>query len=88
MTEDRNHKEQDAGEFMGVRVELGSPNPRLRAIRLLLDDLEYPNRDLRLSAQVLNCRREVEEVLSWLRAELRKEAQLEALFDDLHSDND
>jgi hypothetical protein len=62
-------------------------NPRVRALALLLDELEYPNRDLRLSAQVFNCKRELEEVLAWLRAEVEREVRLEALFEDLGADD-
>jgi hypothetical protein len=69
------------------RVDVNSTNPRVRALALLLDELEYPNRDLRLSAQVFNCKRELEEVVAWLRAEVHRELQLTALFEDLHSDD-
>lgn len=61
---------------------------RVRALRILLDEFEYPNRDLRLAAQVLQCRRELEEVLAWLRAEVAHEITLTTMFDDLHSDDD
>jgi hypothetical protein len=48
----------------------------------MLDEFEYPSRDIRLASQALQCRREVETVLEWLRAEVEKEIQLETMFDD------
>jgi hypothetical protein len=86
MTEhnDRQYREED---FSVILVNHNSKNPRVRALALLLDELEYPNRDLRLSAQVLNCKKELEEVVAWLRAEVEREAQLEVLFEDPHSDD-
>jgi hypothetical protein len=56
--------------------------PRVRALKIMLDEFEYPSRDLRLAAQVFNCKREIEEVMAWLRAEVEKEIQLETMFDD------
>ena len=74
-------------DYTIIRADFSSANPRVRALALVLDELEYPNRDLRLGAQVLNCKREMEEVVAWLRAEVRREAQVTALLDDLHSDD-
>jgi hypothetical protein len=56
--------------------------PRVRALKIMLDGFEYPSRDLRLAAQVFNCKREIEGVMAWLRAEVEKEIQLETMFDD------
>jgi hypothetical protein len=70
-----------------ILVNHNSPNPRVRALALLLDELEYPNRDLRLGAQVLECRRELESVMAWLRAEVEHEVRMEALFEDLGTDD-
>ncbi len=56
--------------------------PRVRALKIMLDEFEYPSRDLRLAAQVFNCKREIEGVMAWLRAEVEKEIQLETMFDD------
>jgi hypothetical protein len=75
-------------DFSIIRADHNSKDPRVRALAIVLDELEYPNRDLRLAAQVLDCKRELEEVVAWLRAEVFREAQLAALFDELHSDND
>jgi hypothetical protein len=58
------------------------PSPRVRALKIMLDEFEYPSRDIRLASQALQCRREVETVLEWLRAEVEKEIQLETMFDD------
>ena len=81
----RKYREED---FSVIRADLNSKNPRVRALAIVLDELEYPNRDLRLAAQVLDCKRELEEIVAWLRAEVFREAQITALFDDLHSDDD
>ena len=81
----RVHREEDHSVIL---VNHNSQNPRVRALAIVLDELEYPNRDLRLAAQVLDCKRELEEVVTWLRAEVFREAQITALFDDLHSDDD
>ena len=59
--------------------------PRVRALKIMLDEFEYPSRDLRLAAQVFNCKREIEEIMAWLRSEVEKEIQLETMFD---SNND
>ena len=56
--------------------------PRVRALRIMLDEFEYPSRDLRLASSALQCRKEVETILEWLRAEVEKEIQLETMFDD------
>jgi hypothetical protein len=56
--------------------------PRVRALKIILDEFEYPSRDLRLAAQVFNCRREIEGVMEWLRKEVEKEIELETMFDE------
>ena len=56
--------------------------PRVRALKIMLDEFEYPSRDLRLAAQVFNCKREIADVIEWLRAEVEKEISIEAMFDD------
>jgi hypothetical protein len=82
MTEHNDHQYREE-DFSVILVNHNSKNPRVRALALLLDELEYPSRDLRLGAQVLECRRELEEVVAWLRAEVEREVRLAALFEDL-----
>jgi hypothetical protein len=62
-------------------MTFNDPNPRVRALKIMLDEFEYPSRDLRLASQALQCRREIEEVLDWLRAEVEKQLQLETMFE-------
>ena len=69
-------------DFSVIRADHNSKDPRVRALAIVLDELEYPNRDLRLAAQVLDCKRELEGVIAWLRAEVEKEIQLETMFND------
>jgi len=78
----REYREEDLSEIV---PEFNDPSPRVRALKIMLDEFEYPSRDVRLAAQALQCRREVETVLEWLRAEVEKEIQLETMFD---SNND
>lgn len=56
---------------------------RVKALRLLMDDLEYPNRELRLMAQVEDCKDEVSQVCEWLRREVEREIEIETMFDGL-----
>ena len=56
-------------------------NPRVRALKLLLDDFENPNRDLRIAAQVLDCGDELRTVLAWLQAEIESEILIETMWD-------
>jgi len=56
---------------------------RVTALRLLLDDLEYPNRELKLMALVEDCTEEVAQVCLWLRREVERELEMETLFDGL-----
>jgi len=78
MTEKRCFREEDHSV---INAHLNDPNPRVRALKIMLDEFEYPSRDVRLAAQALQCPREVETVLGWLRAEVEKEIQLETMFD-------
>jgi hypothetical protein len=82
MTEDRCYREQDAGSFMEIVPELNNPSPRIRALKILLDEFEYPSRDLRLAAQVLNCKEELSCVIQWLYREVKREIELETMFED------
>ena len=84
MTEhnNRQYREED---FSRVVPEFNDPNPRVRALKIVLDELEYPNRDMRLAAQVLLCKPDLESVCEWLRAEVEREIRLETMFID---DND
>jgi hypothetical protein len=79
---DCNNRQYREEDFSVIVPELNDSNPRVRALRILLDEFEYPNRDLRLAAQVLQCRKALEDILAWLRAEIEKEIQLETMFDD------
>ena len=56
---------------------------RVKALRLMLDDLGYPNRERKLMAQVEDCTEEMLQVCQWLRREVEREIELEALFDGL-----
>ena len=83
MTENnRQYREED---FSRIVPEFNDPNPRVRALKIVLDELEYPNRDMRLAAQVLLCKPDLEAVCEWLRAEVEKEIRLETMFTE---DND
>ena len=54
---------------------------RVRALKLMLEELEYPSRDLRLSAQVMDCKSEMYAVCEWLRREVEREIEIETMFD-------
>jgi len=56
---------------------------RVKALRLMLDDLEYPNRELKLMAQVEDCTEEMLQVCQWLRREVEREIDLETLFEGI-----
>jgi hypothetical protein len=56
---------------------------RVKALRLVLDDLEYPNRELKLMAQVEDCTEELLQVCQWLRREVEREMEIETMFDGL-----
>jgi hypothetical protein len=63
-------------------MNFNDEKPRVRALKIMLDEFEYPSRDLRLAAQVFNCKREIASVIEWLRSEVEKELQIETMFDD------
>ena len=56
---------------------------RVKALRLMLDYLEYPNRELKLMAQVEDCTEEMLQVCQWLRREVEREIDLETLFEGI-----
>ena len=56
---------------------------RVKALRLMLDDLEYPNRELKLIAQAEDCTEELLQVCQWLRREVEGEIELETLFEGI-----
>jgi hypothetical protein len=56
--------------------------PRVRALKLMLDELEYPSRDLRIAAQVLNCKEELNSICQWLHREVERMIETETMFDD------
>jgi hypothetical protein len=56
---------------------------RVKALRLMLDYLEYPNRELKLMAQVEDCTEEMLQVCQWLRREVEREIELETLFEGI-----
>jgi hypothetical protein len=53
---------------------------RIRALKLVLDDLENPNREIRLAAEALQCKKELDGILKWLLAEVKGEIDLEKIF--------
>ena len=53
----------------------------LRALEIMFDELEYPNRDLRLAAQVMNCKAEINSICKWLAAEVQAAIFAETMFD-------
>lgn len=56
---------------------------RVKALRLMLDDLGHPNRELKLMAQVEDCTEEMLQVCQWLRREVEREIELETLFEGI-----
>jgi hypothetical protein len=56
---------------------------RVKALRLMLDDLGYPNRELKLMAQVEDCTEEMLQICQWLRREVEREIDLETLFEGI-----
>ncbi len=58
-------------------------NRRLIALRLVLDELETPSRDLRISAQCMDCKNEMYAICEWLRKEVEHEIEIENLFDGI-----
>lgn len=53
----------------------------VRALELMLEDLEYPNRELKLMAQVAECQDELLQVCRWLRREIEREISIQTMFD-------
>lgn len=53
----------------------------LRALEIMFDELEYPNRDLRLAAQVMDCKAEIHQICKWLAAEVQAAMFAETMFD-------
>jgi hypothetical protein len=45
------------------------------------DELDYPSRDLRLNAQVAQCKDEVLQICQWLRREIERAIDTETMFD-------
>ena len=58
-------------------------NKRLIALRLMLEELEIPSRDLRISAQCMDCKEELYTICEWLRKEIEHEIEIETLFDGM-----
>ena len=58
-------------------------NKRLIALRLMLGELEIPSRDLRISAQCMDCKEDLYAVCEWLRKEVEHEIEIETLFDGM-----
>lgn len=54
----------------------------LRALEIMFDELEYPNRDLRLAAQVMDCKAEIHQICKWLAAEVQAAMFAETMFND------
>lgn len=57
-------------------------NKRLIALRLVLDELEHPSRELRLMAQCMDCKSEMYAICEWLRREVEREIAIETMFDE------
>jgi hypothetical protein len=60
----------------------------LRALELMFEELEYPNRDLRLTAQVMDCKAEIHQVCKWLAAEVQAAIFAETMFDENRTEGD
>ena len=58
-------------------------NKRLIALRLMLEELEIPSRDLRISAQCMDCKEDLYAVCEWLRKEVEHEIEIETLFEGM-----
>jgi hypothetical protein len=59
-------------------------NKRLIALRLMLEELETPSRDLRISAQCMDCKNEMYAICEWLRKEVEHEIEIETLFEGIN----
>lgn len=55
------------------------------ALKLMIEELSYPSRELRLSALFDDCRDELDLVLKWLARECERELELQQLFGDAFS---
>jgi hypothetical protein len=53
----------------------------LEALRLVLDELQYPSRELRIAAICADCEQEMRYICSWLSKEVQKEIDLTTMFD-------
>jgi hypothetical protein len=49
----------------------------------MLEELEIPSRDLRISAQCMDCKEELYIICEWLRKEVEHELEIETLFDGM-----
>jgi hypothetical protein len=49
----------------------------------MLEELEIPSRDLRISAQCMDCKEELYTICEWLRKEVEHEIEIETLFDGM-----
>ena len=53
----------------------------LEALRLVLDGLQYPSRELRIAATCSGCEQEMRYICEWLSKEVQKEIDLTTMFD-------
>ena len=60
-----------------------SENRRVKALKLMLEEMDYASRGLRLSAQVMGCKSEMYAVCEWLRREIEREIDIETMFDEV-----
>jgi hypothetical protein len=54
----------------------------IQALKLVLEELENPSRDLRISSQVFDCKTEMYTICEWLSKEVRREIDLREMFED------
>lgn len=57
-------------------------SPYVRALKLMLEELDYPNRDLRIAAQVMSCKEELNTICKWLYREVERAIDTETMFED------
>ena len=57
-------------------------SPYVRALKLMLDELEHPSRESRIAAQALYCQDELATIHRWLRREIERAIDAETMFDD------
>jgi hypothetical protein len=60
-----------------------SESRRIKALKLMLEEMNYPNRDLRLSSQVMDCKAEMYAICEWLKREIEREIDIETMFDEV-----